>query len=287
MSDASGGAPPRVATARDRETMWLRLLRRLTERFPQWAVWKNVRSALEAHGDVDSFAPRADWDAIEREFRAWAAEERLAPVIVCRHIPQGPHFITLEEHSPYLVQLDVKDRATLRGCTLLDVPELLTLAQIDERGFRRIRPGAEGVIKLLLNGMGRGGQRNDRGLREKNIDALLRQDREGVLMIARLFGSAERPLLDAVDALLGGGWNQGALRKVELHAYMRALREPGVALSRVWFNQVTKTRCPVIRLIRQHDRRVPDDRGGWLDEVRRDHIVDPADPPHAAEARAL
>lgn len=285
MANLIGRAPSLEPAPRDRSALWLPFLQRLTDRFPRWAVWKNVRSALTGHGDVDSFAPRADWAAIEGEFRAWAAAEGLAPVIVCRHIPQGPHFIALEAHSPYLVQLDVKERATLRGGTLLDVDDLLALAEIDARGFRRIRPGAEGVIKLLLNGMSRGGHRDERALQAKGIVALLQQDPDGVGAIARRFGSAERPLLDAVAALLAGGWEQRALRAVERHAYLRALGEPTVAVSRLWFNAVASARCPVIRLIRQHDRRVPDDRAGWLAEVRRDHRVDAVDasPPVAME----
>lgn len=262
-----------AAPTAGRTELWLPLLRHLTERFPRWAVWKNVDSALTGHGDVDSLAPPAEWGAIETEFRAWAAAEGLDPVIVCRHIPQGPHFIALEPDSPYLVQLDVKERATLRGCTLLDVPMLLELAEVDERGIRRIRPGPEGVIKLLSNGMARGGGRNAEGLRKKGVAELLACDPEGVRAAARFFGRAEGALLDGAAAVVAGGWDRRAMRAVEVHAYLRALTEPGVALSRTWFNWVAKERCPVVRLIRHHDRRVPDGREAWLAEVARSHIV--------------
>lgn len=261
------------ARAGGRSALWLPLLATLTEKFPRWSVWKNVRSALEGHGDVDSFAPREDWHAIEVEFNRWAAENGLSPVIVCRHIPQGPHFIAIDPTSDYIVQLDVKDRATLRGCTLLDVDQLQQLSEIDERGFRRIRPGGEGVIKLLTNGMTSGGHMNEEGIATKGVVDLLRNDREGVLAIAAMFGRAREALIRGVDALLLGEWDQRAMRAVELHAYRRALTEPGVALSRIWFNQVSKKRCPVIRLIREDDRRLPDDRQAWIADVSRTHSI--------------
>lgn len=260
----------------DRSELWLSLLRRLTERFPRWGVWKNVGSALTGPGDVDSLAPPEDWPAIEAEFRAWAAEKGLGPIIVCRHVPQGPHFIALQEGSPYLMQLDVKIRGTFRGSTLIDVPALLDLSELDEEGFRRVRPGAEAVIKLACNGTLRGGRMNAEGVRRKGVVELLRRDPEGVRLAARrLFGPAGGALLAGADGLLRGEWNRGAMLAVEGWALLRSAAEPQVPVSRAWFDLVGKKRCPVLRVIRQSNRRIPGDAAAWLREVAATHDVSP------------
>lgn len=263
----------------DRTERWLRLLRRVTESFPRWSVWKNVASALEGHGDVDSFAPPGDWSAIQDVWLTWLRDEGIDTAILCRHVPQGPHFIALEQGSPWLWQFDVKERGTLRGATLIDVDDLAGLAEIDDRGFRRIRPGSEGVLKLLYNGMHPGGKPDYEGIAEKDVVALLEADPEGVRLAAeRLCGPARGPMLDAVEALLRGEWDRTALLAVEAWFRIKALSEPRVAVSRTWFNLVLKRNCPILQVIRHRDRRIPGDRAAWLAEVAEDHvIVDPAD----------
>ena len=254
-----------------RADMWLRLLREVTAAFPRWAVWKNVASALEGHGDVDSFAPPADWPGIEEVWRAWLEAEGLGPPIVCRHVPQGPHFVALEPGSPWIVQFDVKEMGTFRGSKLIDVDDLARLSEIDARGFRRIRPGAEGVLKLLYNGMRTWGRRDDAGLASKRVAELLRADPEGARLAARLLGPAHGAVERAVERYLAGGWDRPALVAAEAWALLRSVTQPRVAGSRIWFNQVGKKRCPVLQSIRRHDRRIPGGREAWLAEVARTH----------------
>jgi hypothetical protein len=265
-----------VGEATDRTQLWLPLLRRLTERFPGWSVWKNVGSAFAGTGDVDSFAPPDDWPAIQELFVSWVAESGLGPIIICRHIPQGPHFITLEERSPYLVQLDVKERGTFRGSTLIDAWDLRELSEIDPLGFRRVRPGVEGVIKLCMNGVRRGGRPDVAGLRAKRVAALLASDPEGVEAGAALLGPAAGALRRGAAAVVAGGWDRGAMARVEAWSFLRAAAEPRTAISRYHFLHHVAPRCVVVSLIRDHDRRVPDDRQRWLAEVARDHEVLPA-----------
>lgn len=260
--------------APERTDLWLPFLRQLTEQYPGWAVWKNVESALAGTGDVDSFAPPSVWPAIQRTFESWVAERGdLGPVIVCRHIPQGPHFITLQEGSPYIVQLDVKVRGTFRGSTLIDAWDLQRLSEIDPRGFRRVRPGVEGVIKLCLNGVRRGGRPNLEALREKRVADLLSSDPEGVDAGAELLGWAADALRRGAAAVVDGTWDQRSMRIVDTWSLARSLGEPRVAVSRLWFLYYRAPRCPVVSLIRDHERRVPDDREAWLRSVAEGHEV--------------
>jgi hypothetical protein len=259
--------------ASDRTELWLPLLRELTERFPGWSVWKNAGSAFAGTGDIDSFAPPDDWPAIQHTFVTWVAANGLGPVIICRHIPQGPHFITLESRSPYLVQLDVKARGTFRGSTLIDAWDLQRLSEIDPLGFRRVRPGAEGVIKLCMNGTRRGGRPNPEGLRAKRVAELLASDPEGVEAASELLGPASGALRRGAAAVVAGGWDRRAMRQVDAWSLVRSLAEPQTAVSRLDFLYRVAPRCPVVSLIRDHDRRVPSDRERWLGEVARDHEV--------------
>lgn len=257
----------------DRTQLWLPLLQELTATYPGWAVWKNVTSAFAGTGDIDSFAPPSSWDAIQRTFVAWAQRTGLGPVLICRHIPQGPHFITFEEGSPYIVQLDVKERGTFRGSTLIDAWSLLPLTEMDAQGFRRVRPGAEAVIKLCMNGIRKGGRPNEEGLRTKQVAQLLAADPDGVIAAAELLGPARHALLRGAKAVVDGGWDRPAMSTVEAWCGARAIAEPKVAASRWWFLNVVAKRCGVVDLIREHDRCIEGELSSWLDAVAEEHTI--------------
>lgn len=254
--------------------LWLPLLQDLTAKYPSWSVWKNPESAFTGPGDIDSLAPPEQWDAIEETFREWAVATGLGPLIVCRHVPQGPHFVAVSPEWPYMLILDVKERSTWRGSTLVDYQRMPTVAIIEERGFRRIRPGAEGVVKLVLNGVLKGGRPNPEGLRIKSVTELLSSDREGVELAAGWFKPFTGTLLSGVDALLEGGWDRKSMSTIEAWAAVKALAEPRVAASRYIFNHYTLPRCPVLQSVRKDDRRIPDDADRWFEEISVDHEVD-------------
>lgn len=258
----------------DRAERWISLLTRLTTEFPRWAVWKNAASALNGHGDIDSFAPPEDWPGIEDEWLNWLQTGAFTHAIVCRHVPQGPHFVALENGSPWIWQLDVKVAGTFRGATLIDVDKLHRMVEFDEAGYRRVRPGAEGVLKLLYNGMQRFGACDEQGLETKQVVPLLASDPEGVQLAADLLcGPTAGSMMKAVDALLLGEWDQPSLRRVETWFRVKALAEPRRAVSRVWFNTVSKKVCPILQIIRNNDRRIPDDSEAWLAAVAKNHVV--------------
>ena len=183
-----------------------------------WSVWKNVGSALEGHGDVDSLADPSDWPEIETLWLRWVRANELHPAIVCYHVPQGPHFVVLDPASPWLIQLDVKKLATFRGCQILNADQLIGLSEIDAEGFRRVRPGVEGVIKLVMNGMTRGGGENPEGLATKRVRELLASDPSGVVEASKLFGTAQPAIVSASEAVLRGDWDTEAARRVERSA---------------------------------------------------------------------
>ena len=210
----------------ERAALWLPLLRRLTEVSSTYVVWKQIVSALEGEGDIDSAADPADWNALEHEFRVWAETNRLEPVAVCNHIPGGRNLIAAPERMASFLELSIKHNKIFRGSMLFTLDELAPLTIIDPRGFRRVRPGAEGLLKLVLNGSRWGGRPNVEGLHTKHVAELLREDDEGARLAAHLFGPAETAVLALADAVRAGGWDRRAMLAVETRALLEAGRHP-------------------------------------------------------------
>jgi hypothetical protein len=262
----------RPETQTDLSWLWVPLLERLTLRFPDWGLWKNADSALVGKGDFDSTAPIDEWDAITSEFERWAAEHGFGPVLCCREVPGVMFLIALDKQRRTFLELDVNARKYFRGWTVFRPDDLGPLMEIDSRGFRRIRPGAEGVILLTQNGLKWGGRPNPDGLRRKRVAEFLEQDRAGVHEMARLFGPAAKALVSGAEAVTKGEWNRRAMLIVEGWAFVRALAEPDVVRGRFRARRVKRS-CPVLRAIFTDDRRILEDPDSWLTRVPPDHRV--------------
>jgi hypothetical protein len=260
------------ATA-DRSGLWLPLLRRLTEVSPTWVVWKNVESALFGTGDIDCAAAQSEWPRIEEEFRLWAVERELGPVVVCRHIPGGLNLVAIPEAMQTFLEMGVKSTRIFRGSVLFTLDDLASLIEMDPRGFRRIRRGAEGFFKLLLNGTRWGGRPNWDGLRQKHVVELLQEDLEGARMAARLLGVAERAGVAGAERAASGGWDFPAMFTVDAWCLLRGLARPVVFLRRARFRLYTRTACPVVSAILGGKRMIPVDRDRWLSKVASRHLV--------------
>ena len=271
VARAGGGARVRQAET-DLSWLWVPLLERLTARFPNWGLWKNAESALAGDGDFDSTAPKQQWDAITGEFHRWATEHGFGPVTGCRHVPGVLFLIALDKQGESFLELDVNARKYFRGWTVFRAEDLIPLMEIDARGFRRVRPGAEGVILLTQNGLKWGGRPNPEGLRRKRVVEFLEQDPTGVREMARLFGPAERAMLSAAESVTMGRWNRRAMLAVEGWAVLRAIGQPGILAGR-FRARFVKKRCPVLRAIFTDNRRILDDPEKWIARVAESHPV--------------
>ena len=257
----------------DRTELWLPLLRALTTAVPGWCVWKNAASAFAGTGDIDAAAPDAAWPEVTRVFVEWARERNLGPVIVCRHIPGGLNLVAVPHDAATLLEMGTKARRVWRGTTLFTVDDLRPLIVMDDRGFRTIRTGAEGLLKLALNGIRWSGRPNVEGLRGKRVAEQLAADPEGVRLAARLFGPAAPAAVAAATAAAQGAWDYRAVTRLQLWAVSRAAAQPSVLAQRVRFRLRGREQCPVTRTLLNEQRRIPSDRERWLDEVRRTHEV--------------
>ena len=250
---------------------WLTLLRRLTEVAPRWAVWKNADFALAGEGDIDSVAPRMDWPLIAREFRSWAALNDLGPVFACTHIPIGVEIVAVPPTSETLVELGAKARRIFRGSTIYTAEDFVPFMEMDGRGFRRLRPGAEGLFKLILGGLRRNGLPLWDQLIAKNVPDLLRHDPEGVRAAAHILGVARAPGVAAAEAVARGEWDRAAVLFVQARSLVKCALEPEMLARKLHYQTVVKRRCPFLRVLFKEHRRIPADRDRWLREVAQEH----------------
>jgi hypothetical protein len=255
-----------------RRDLWLALLRRLTEVSSTFMVWKNVDSALDGQGDIDAVAAPADWDAIEEQFLEWARELELLPVALCHHIPGGRNLIAAPVGTRTFFELSIKNDKAFRGSTLFVLDDIVRMGELDERGFRQLRPGAEGLLKLVLNGSKWLGRPDVDGLTAKRVPELLAADPEGVAMASHLFGRADAAARNLAQAVVNGGWDRRAMFEIEANALAKGFRHPTVMARRAWFRLTTQQRCPIVYAI-GHGRVVSDPRDAWLTDVARSHVL--------------
>ena len=76
----------------------------------------------------------------------WAASQGLGPVVVCRHVPGSLVLVALDPSGGPFAQLDMRGSARLRGAPAFVAEALEPHMVMDPRGFRRLRPGVEGLL---------------------------------------------------------------------------------------------------------------------------------------------
>ena len=149
-----------------------------------------------------------------------------------------------------LLQLDVVADKQLHGALLFRAADLEPLLVLDEeRGFRRLRQGAEGLLRVALD------------KRDNDARRLIEADREGAERAAELSGVLGRAAL----ACAVEGRRARALRGAA-HVSPRLIGE-GLSFDLRW-----RWRCPLLRALRA-ERRAPGDVRDWLARVERSHVV--------------
>lgn len=253
-----------------RAATWLPLLRSFSATAPTWTIYKNADSALHGLGDVDSSASPGEWEDLSRIHALWSSD--LGPRVVCEHIPGGINLVTLRRNDSHLWEVGIKERKTYRGSTLFRWDQVLSLSRSDDRGFRVVRRGAEGLIKLILNGIGPKGTSNWAALSAKGVGADLRADPRGATLAstALLGRRASLAAEDLISAVVSDGWDRGAARRIQRSAYVRLSLNPFLAASRLRFRRSGK-RCPVTVALLDENRKVPSDARSWWGEVVASH----------------
>lgn len=266
---------PRVTSKtmdpRQRRWLWLSLLQQITASCPSAVVWKNADAGIGGVGDVDLAASAADWKEVEALHLQWSMSNGLGPAVVCHHLPNTMLLVTLDEETSEILELDVKSSVTFRGSAVFNPEQLLPLAETDRENFRRLRPGAEGLLKLVIKGGTRTGRPREATLDRERVRELIRQDRAGAEAAAALFKGAAPAVRALLAAAAEGGWNRRAMVTIETRAGLRALARPQ-ALYRRFRSMSAAKSCPVISALAA-GRRVERDHSGWLESVGAGHAV--------------
>lgn len=257
---------------RDSETLWLPLLRDLSGLSQDSAVWKNADSGLAGTGDVDFVTPRSNWPAVEEAFRSWAEDSDLGPVIPCRHLPDTAFLVAVDRARGDFLQLDVRSRMTFRGGTVFVPQELGNCFEHDVRGFRRLRPGSEGLLKLVISGIAPGGRPKQRTLIKEGVVPLLSSDPQGVRVAADLCGRVKKAAFSGAEALRVGRWDRRAMATVEAWYVIKGLMRPSTAWGRIGARRA-RARCELIQTSVKRSRRIPGAVDDWLSRVERDHSI--------------
>ncbi len=256
---------PSVMRSDDSSSLWLPLLRTLTETSTHWGVLKNADRALEGMGDIDSVAPREDWAQLERCHRDWASSNGAIATIACTHTPGLLILLAVLPGQESLLQLDLFSDCYWRGSTLFSARQLGPLMTKDPRGFRRVRPGAEGVVLLLLNGTRWGARPDTATLLKRRVPDLLREDPEGVAATARVLGAPR--VLSVASAVQNDEWATTSILSLEVRALARSLLWPRELVGRIlWRSRAHARVCPVDRAL-DDDRRIPADLDTWFRSI--------------------
>lgn len=250
---------------------WLPLLRALTDEAATWLSWKNVEAALGGRGDIDSVASTHDWPRIKQTFSEWCTQAGRDHVF-CNHLPGSLIAVALDTPSRRVLELHVVARQTFRGAPLFEAEDLSPVAVTDPRGFRRLRPGAEGTLLLALNGLKFLGRRNSDGLAAKGVISLLQSDPEGIGQTCELFGKGSVWLHRLATTAGQEEWSPVDAVCFDLWRSLRTLRSLSSARERLLFRTVALHECPVLQLT-TGGRRFPNDPDAWLARVADRHEV--------------
>jgi hypothetical protein len=241
---------------------WIPLLQHLTNLSQGWGVLKNLDSALSGRGDIDSVSPSQDREVLLRGFRDWAKDNKYAPVFTCMHVPDVVVTVAVRDRRE-LVELDLCERQIYRGSELFHAPQLEPLMIMDDRGFRRVRAGAEGLLLLVLLGVRYGGRPARQTLQRKGVIQLMRSDPEGVEAATLLFGAARGAASRLATAACGNGWARLPALWVEMRAAVLSLRNPRLLASRAEFRLRRRRECVILPILRR-GRYIEGDVDSWI-----------------------
>lgn len=250
----------------------LALLRTITSGAPGFAVWKNAEAGLEGSGDIDAVAPASQWPFVIAEHRRWVESNGFGPPLQCRHVPGLLVLVAFAPgESGKLLQLDVYTHIFVQGAPLVAAEDLVTHLRMDARGFRVLRPGAEGFFKLLQSSTRSGKPQLAEGARA-SLAELLRGDPVGVQRAAPLTGRACRAADRAADAAAVGSWDRRAMAEVTGWCLLAALRRPLLPIRRVASGLGPARGCPLLAAL-ANGRRVPLGRETWMARVAASHAL--------------
>lgn len=259
-----------TATNQNRALQWLPLLRRLTEVCEGCAVFGDVEEGFSGVGDIDLVAAERSWTLIENEFRSWAASFGLEPVVVCTHRMDLLTLLAGGE-GPTFFEVEVRSRRFFRGAKVWEAEDLSGLMEMDQEGFRRLRPGAIGVVRMIPNAFDWRGNPKLPQDKVRRKFRVLKDDPDGIVAAASLFGGARRFVVKAAEAAARDESDRWAILAIQVWAMIRSITHPRTLLARAR-TRLGRKSCDVSAILAR-GRGLPDNLEAWIGRVRRDHPV--------------
>jgi hypothetical protein len=249
---------------------WVPLLVKLTEISPVWGVWKNADRAISVSGDIDSVSLPSDRDLLLEEFKRWASAHSMGPIFTCHHLPGSVLGVALRDRRE-LVELQLCEQAIFRGSTLFTARELRPLMMIDRRGFRRLRPGSEGLLLLFFNATRRGGRASTGGEKAHRALGLMREDLEGMEAATAIFGPLREDARKVALAALDDSWDRRSALRVEVWALARGIQDVQLSLARAGYRARGGRYCPLLPVLRRGRTISEGHVDAWLRRAIRTH----------------
>jgi hypothetical protein len=266
--------------------MWRPFLVDLTESCEEIAVTGRVEEAFDGTGDVDLVAPLSQVERIWADFTAWARKNQLDAAVRCNHRPGVTILVAVTRDDPRLYELEIFHERYFRGFPLFSAQTLLRATEVDERGWRRLRPGTAAIFKLVPNAITWDGRLKAVGIKRARLLADIAGDVESARSAARTTTWIAPAWHNLIDSLADGEWSRRAALRLELSAIATAAASP-VRLARRAGSRVSKNRCAVHSAVGRSARRLEESLGSWLEVVARTHPVEPAGWRHIGGMEAL
>jgi hypothetical protein len=242
----------------------------VTDAAPGFAIWKNVDRGLAGAGDLDAVAPASEWPMVAAEHRRWTLANGLGPPLECRHVPGLLLLVAFSPDAPgSLLQLDVSTHIFAGGGAMVPATRVEPLLRLDARGFRALRPGAEGLFKLLQSATSSRRPWTTGGV-DPGVAELLESDPIGAQDAARLLGRVGPAGRRAARAAAAGRCDRRAEIELSGWCLLAAVRHPVLPAMRIASGLGPARSCPLIAAL-QRGRRVPRDLDAWLAQVATTH----------------
>jgi hypothetical protein len=255
----------------DRSERWLPLLRSIAREEPRSFLSGHVDEGLAGRGDIDVAAPKDAWPKIVELFEKWALHRDFELGVVCPHHAHRLILVAVDSPGEPFFELELWSHRCVRGWPVVDAASLEPLTMEDRRGFRVLRPGAEGLLKLATKATIAGRPRAA-SLQKKQVADLLARDPDGSLLAAASLGRFGDPMLRAARAVTAGRWDRPAMLQVQWLAAAASVVRPEV-MTRKLREKADLRRCALARTI-THEARTPRaPLRAWAEEVAKDHDV--------------
>jgi hypothetical protein len=188
----------------------------------------------------------------------------------CRHVPGLLLLVAVSpDVSGSLLQLDVSTHIFTGGAPMVPAMRLESLLAMDARGFRALRPAAEGLFKLLQSATSSCRGRTTKGI-DPALAELLESDPVGAQDAATLLGRAGPAARRAARAAAEGCWDRRAAAELSGWCALAAVRHPVLPATRIASGLGPARSCPLIAAL-QGGRRVPRDLDAWIAQVATTH----------------